>query len=62
MDIKPIKTDAGYRAVFKEIENLLVATPNTLECEKLDWMITLIEACEAKHFPLGLPDPVTAIC
>ena len=28
---------------------------------KLDVMVTLIEAYEAKHLPLDLPDPVEAI-
>ena len=61
MDIKPIKTDADYRAALKEIESLMMAAPDTPEGEKLDVMVTLIEAYEAKHFPMDLPDPVEAI-
>ena len=61
MDIKPIKTDADYRAALKEIESLMIAGPDTPEGEKLDVMVTLIEAYEAKHFPMELPDPVEAI-
>lgn len=61
MDIKPIKTDADYRAALKGIENLMMAGPGTPEGEKLDVMVTLIEAYEAKHFPMELPDPVEAI-
>lgn len=61
MNIKPIKTDADYRAALKEIESLMMAAPDTPEGEKLDVMVTLIEAYEAKHFPLDLPDPVAAI-
>jgi len=61
MDIKPIKTDADYRAALKEIESLMIAGPDTPEGEKLDVMVTLIEAYEAKHFPMDLPDPVEAI-
>ena len=57
MDIKPIKTDADYRAALKEIENLMMAGPDTPEGEKLDVMVTLIEAYEAKHFPMDLHDP-----
>lgn len=34
---------------------------DTPQGEKLDVMVTLIEAYEAKHFPMGLPDPVEAI-
>jgi len=61
MDIKPIKTDADYHAALKEVESLMTAEPNTPEGEKLDILVTLIEAYERKHFPLDLPDPVEAI-
>ena len=61
MNIKPIKIDADYRAALKEVENLMMADPDTPEGEKLDVMTTLIEAYEAKHFPMDLPDPVEAI-
>lgn len=61
MDIKPIKTDADYRAALQEIESLMMAEPDTPEGEKLDVMVTLIEAYEARHFPMDLPDPVEAI-
>ena len=60
MDIRPIKTDADYRAALNDIENLMMAEPDT-EGEKLDILVTLVEAYEAKHFPMDLPDPVEAI-
>ncbi len=61
MEIKPIKTDVDYRAALKEIETLMSAEPNTPEGEKLDVLVTLVEAYEHKNFPLDLPDPVEAI-
>ncbi len=61
MDIRPIKTDADYRAALNGIENLMMAEPDTIEGEKLDILVTLAEAYEAKHFPMDLPDPVEAI-
>jgi HTH-type transcriptional regulator/antitoxin HigA len=61
MDIKPIKTDTDYRTALKEVETLMMAEPNTPEGEKLDVLVTLIEAYERKHFPLDLPDPIEAI-
>ena len=61
MDIKPIKTDSDYRAALKEIETLMMAEPDTQEGEKLDVLVTLVEAYEKKHYPLDLPDPVEAI-
>ena len=62
--MKQIKTEAEYQAALKEIESLMMAdadkTPT--EGEKLDVMVTLIEAYEAKHSPkenepYGLPQP-----
>ena len=61
VDIKPIKTDADYRAVLTEIEMLMTAELDTPEGEKLDVLVTLVEAYEQKHYPLDLPDPVEAI-
>ena len=61
MDIKPIKTAADHRAALKEIETLMMAVPDSPEGEKLDVLVTLVEAYEAKHYPLDLPDPVEAI-
>ena len=61
MNIKPIKTKADYRAALKEIESLMTAKPNTPQGERLDVLVTLVEAFERKHFPLDLPDPVEAI-
>ena len=50
MDIKPIKTDADYRAALKEIENLMMAEADTPEGEKLDVMVTLVEAAKVIVF------------
>ena len=61
MNIKPIKTDADYRAALKEIESLMMAQPDTPDGDKLDVLVTLVEAYESKHYPLDLPDPVEAI-
>jgi HTH-type transcriptional regulator/antitoxin HigA len=61
MDIKPIKSEQDYRATLQEIEALMDAGPGTSEGERLDVLVTLVEAYERKHFPLDLPDPVEAI-
>ena len=61
MNIKPSKTDADYRAALQEIETLMMATPDTPEGEKLDILVTLVEAYESRHYPIDLPDPVAAI-
>jgi HTH-type transcriptional regulator/antitoxin HigA len=61
MDIKPIKTKADYQAALKEIETLMDAKPRTSRGDRLEVLVTLVEAYEAKHYPLELPDPVAAI-
>jgi len=61
MQIKPIRTKTDYRAALKEIETLMPARADTPEGERLDVLVTLVEAYEKKHYPFELPDPVEAI-
>jgi len=61
MDIRPINTHADYRAALEEVESLMTAQQGSPEGEKLDVMVTLLEAYERKHYPLDLPDPVETI-
>jgi HTH-type transcriptional regulator/antitoxin HigA len=61
MDISPIKSQRDYRKVLKEIEGLMIAKRNTPEGDRLDVLVTLVEAWERKHYPMDLPDPVEAI-
>lgn len=61
MEIKPIKSKADYRAALKEIETLMTAERDTPRGERLDVLVTLVEAYENKHYALDLPDPVEAI-
>jgi len=61
MDIAPIKTQRDYKRALKEIEGLMSAKRNTPQGDRLDVLVTLVEAWEAKHFPLDLPDAVEAI-
>ena len=60
MDIKPIKTKTDYQAALKEIETLMDAKPRTPRGDRLDVLATLVQAYEARHHPLDLPDPVEA--
>jgi HTH-type transcriptional regulator/antitoxin HigA len=56
MDIKPIRTEADYEATLKEIEKLMESQPGTPEGDRMDVLVTLVEAYEAKHFPIPEPD------
>jgi HTH-type transcriptional regulator / antitoxin HigA len=61
MNIAPIKTQRDYRRALKRIDNLMTAKRGTPEGDRLDVLVTLVEAWERQHHPLGLPDPVEAI-
>ena len=61
MEIKPIKNERDYRKALKEIDGLMNARPNTPEGDRLDVLVTLVEAWEEKHWPIDLPDPIEAI-
>ena len=61
MEIKPIKTNADHRAALEEIERLMDAEKDSADGDRLDVLATLVEAYEAKRFPIDPPDPVAAI-
>jgi len=59
--IKPIKTEADYDAMLAEIDTLMDAEPSTPEGDRLDVLVSLVEAYEAKHWQISPPDPIAAI-
>lgn len=61
MDIKPIRTEADYRAALKSVERVMDAGRGSPAGDRLEVLVTLIEAYEAKRFPLDLPDPVATL-
>jgi len=61
MDITPIRTKRDHRRALTEIEGLMDAKRGTASGERLDLLVTLVEAWEAKHAALDLPDAVEAI-
>ena len=61
MDIAPLKSKQDYRRALKKIEGLMRAKRNTPEGDRLDVLVTLVEAWEQRHYPLDLPDPIEAI-
>ena len=59
--VRAIKTERDYELVLAEIETLMDAEPDTPEGDRLDVLTTLVDAYEAKHHPIDLPDPIEAI-
>jgi HTH-type transcriptional regulator / antitoxin HigA len=61
MEIKPIKSERDYRRALKQIDQLMGARRNTAEGDRLDVLVTLVEAWEQKHHRIDAPTPVAAI-
>ena len=52
MNITPIKTKRDCRQALKEIDGLMDARPNTPEGDRLDVLVTMVEAFQRRHYPL----------
>lgn len=63
MNIRPIHTEADYKAMLREVSAYFdnEPEPGTEDGDRLDILLTLVEAYEAKQFPVDLPDPIEAI-
>jgi|SRR5450830_427693 HTH-type transcriptional regulator/antitoxin HigA len=63
MEIRPIHTEADYQATLREVSAFFdnEPEPGSPEGDRFEVLLTLVEAYEAKNFPIDLPDPVEAI-
>ncbi len=61
MNIRPIRNKADHRWALREVERLWDANPGTPDGDRVDILVTLIEAYEEKHYPIAAPDPISAI-
>jgi HTH-type transcriptional regulator/antitoxin HigA len=61
MNVKPIKNESDYDAALAEIADLMDARANTTEGDRLDVLVTLVEAYEERHWRVNPPDPIEAI-
>jgi len=61
MDIIPIRTDQDHRSAVQEIERLWHAKEGTEEFNRLDVLATLVDAYEARRWPIADLDPVDTI-
>jgi len=61
--IRPIRTDADYRQALAELSTGFnrEPAPGSAEGDRFEVMTTLVEAYEARHFPIDAPDPIEAI-
>lgn len=61
MEIKPIRNNADHDRALREVERLWGAKEGTADGDRLDVLITLVDAYENEHFPMDPPDPIEAI-
>ena len=56
MEVKPIRNETDYQTALAEIEKLIDSQPGTPEGDRMDVLVTLVEAYEAKNFSIPEPD------
>jgi HTH-type transcriptional regulator / antitoxin HigA len=61
VDVQLIKTEADYETALARAEKLMSAEAGTAEAEELEHLAMVIDAYEERHFPIDLPDPISAI-
>lgn len=62
-ELKPIRNDIEYKSALAEISKFIdnEPVPGTKKGDRFEVLLMLVEAYEAKHYPISLPDPIEAI-
>ncbi|HYE51914.1 MAG TPA: transcriptional regulator [Azospirillaceae bacterium] len=61
MDVRPIRSEEDLDWALAEIDRLMDAGPGTPEGDRLEILVTLVQAYEARHHRIEAPDPIEAI-
>jgi HTH-type transcriptional regulator/antitoxin HigA len=63
MNIRPIRTASDHQAALRELSAYFnhEPEPGTDEGDRFEVLATLVEAYEARLFPIAAPDPIEAI-
>jgi HTH-type transcriptional regulator/antitoxin HigA len=59
MELKPIRTQTEYKAALKEAEALWDAPLKSPGADRLEVLVLLIQAYEARHHAIVDPDPIS---
>ena len=59
--MRPIRTDEDLDVALARIEEIFGAEPDTPEDDELGVLLDLVELYENKYYPIGPPDPISAI-
>jgi HTH-type transcriptional regulator/antitoxin HigA len=60
-EVKPIRSGADHESALCKIAKLWGAKVGTPEGDRLDVLVTLVDAYETEHYPMDPPDPIEAI-
>jgi len=63
MNLRPIRTESDYQTALKEASYFFdqEPEPGSEDGDRFEILLALIEAYEARHFPIDPPDPIDAI-
>lgn len=63
MQINPIHTEEEYAAALRMVEPYFDKEPEvgSAKGDRFEMLLMVIEAYEAKHYPIASPDPIEAI-
>jgi HTH-type transcriptional regulator/antitoxin HigA len=61
MRIQPVRTEADYDAAVGRIARLMGAEVGSGASDELEVLATLVDAYEARRFPMDTPDPVAIL-
>jgi HTH-type transcriptional regulator/antitoxin HigA len=61
MDIRPIRDEKDYQKALERLEVIFDAKRGTKQGDELEILAILIDNYENKNFPIGMPDPISAI-
>lgn len=61
MNISPIRTEKDYQKALERLEVIFDAKRGTKDGDELEILSILIDNYENEHFPIEMPDPISAI-
>ncbi len=61
MNILPIRNETDYQNALERLEVIFDAKRGTEEGDELEILAILIDNYENEHFPIEMPDPISAI-
>lgn len=61
MNISPIRNEKDYQKALKRLEVIFDSKSGTEEGDELEILAIMIDNYENKNFPIGMPNPISAI-